>query len=270
MTQEQVIDNLVSLFEEEVTRIVAEARRATVATLLDRLSITDGVVDRTQGNAKVLQGIEAMFKRAMKDAGYSTMVREYVKAWNGQFVYFQDVLDLIGKQIGKRLKVEWGDRDKALFAQQQGQTVDMLNQVVDAQARAAQTQAMFSVGGLKASALTKRISETLDITPVRASTIADTALSTFYRSIADRGYQQVEKKLKKTIQVLYRYGGPKDKLTRPKCREWLAGTKEKGWTREYIEGLSNGQLPNPFVTCGGFRCRHQWIPDYRVKKRGTK
>lgn len=266
LTQDQAIDNLVSLFEEEVTDMVASARQETVRMLLDRLSITNGVIDRTKGNAAILGKVSDSFTKAMRKAGYNALVEEFVNAFNGQFVYFDDILTDLGKAIDRDLSVKFGVRDKALFLQQQVQTVDMLHQEVAMQAQAAQRQASFSVGNVKASDLTAMIAEKLDITSGRASALADTALSTFQRTVADRGYQQVEKQLAgDTIELVYRYGGPADKLTRARCAEWLAGSK-KGWTREYISKLDNGQLPNVFVTCGGFRCRHRWTPKARVRE----
>jgi hypothetical protein len=292
VTQDQAIDNLVSVFETEVNRIVAQARRETLRVLQDRLSITNGLIDRTQANVRTLQRVEAMFRKAMKGAGYDALVREFVRSFNGQFVYFQDVLDTIGAQIGRNITVTFGDRDKALFIQQQLTTVDMLQQAVDIQARSAQQQAMFGIGGVKASKLTAVISEKLDLTAGKASAIADTALSTFYRTVADRGFQQVEASLgkRKRLQIRYRYGGPNDKLTRPFCKHALAATaysngrvgviastaEDRTYTREEIARMSNGQLPNVMVCCGGFRCRHQWLllvehlPNARIQKKKLK
>lgn len=276
LAQEQAIDNLVSIFETEVQRIVAEARRDTLHLLQDKLATTDGVIDRTQANARVLQTVEQTFKRAMSKAGYDELVREYIDAFNGQFAYFSDVLKELGDGIGRNLTVTFGDRDKALFVAQQGNARDMLHQAVDIQAKAAQQQAMFNVGGVKAAELTKLVATKLDLTSGKASAVADTALSTFYRTVSDRGYRIVEKDLgtRKRLKVRYRYGGPNDKLTRPFCKHALAGTaysdargvrvlastaEDKTYTREEIDTMANGSLPNVTVTCGGFRCRHQWI-----------
>lgn len=267
LEQEQAIEALVSLFEDEVGKIVGKAQRGTLRLLSDRLAVTDGVIDRTQANVRVLRTVERLFKQQMRVAGYPQLVEEYVAKFNGQMVYFQDVLDMLGEQIGRSLKVNFGPRDKAMFGALQDQSVVMLHDEVAKQAAAAQKQAQFSIGNVKASELRDRIAVQLEMTSGRASAVADTALSTFYRTVADRGFQQVEGQLNNKLVMKYKYGGPRDKLTRPKCKEWLAGTAEDGWTREQISQLSNGQLPNVFVTCGGYRCRHQWLAQITQKQR---
>lgn len=53
----------------------------------------------------------------------------------------------------------------------------------------------------------------------------------------------------------YLYVGPNDAKNRPFCHEHIGQVM----TRDRIEALDNGQLPNPFVTAGGFNCRHSWL-----------
>lgn len=53
----------------------------------------------------------------------------------------------------------------------------------------------------------------------------------------------------------YLYVGPNDQKNRPFCKEHVGLVL----TRDRIEQLDNGQLPNPFITGGGFNCRHSWL-----------
>jgi hypothetical protein len=53
---------------------------------------------------------------------------------------------------------------------------------------------------------------------------------------------------------LYGYVGPVDGVVRPFCLEHLG----KVYTKAEIDALDNGQLPNPFLTGGGYNCRHLW------------
>lgn len=55
---------------------------------------------------------------------------------------------------------------------------------------------------------------------------------------------------------LYAFVGPVDGLMRPFCRAHVG----RVYTRAEIEALDNGQLPNPFLTGGGYNCRHLWAP----------
>lgn len=51
------------------------------------------------------------------------------------------------------------------------------------------------------------------------------------------------------------YVGPNDLRNRPFCKEHVGQVM----TRAAIEALDNGQLPNPFITGGGYNCRHSWL-----------
>jgi len=93
----------------------------------------------------------------------------------------------------------------------------------------------------------------------RVRTIADTGMSTFYRTATDRAFQRIQAEQEAPLR--YRYSGPVDKLERPFCRH-LTDT-DRAYTREQIDRMDNGQLPNVFITGGGWNCRHQWILDTR-------
>lgn len=52
----------------------------------------------------------------------------------------------------------------------------------------------------------------------------------------------------------FKYSGPSP--DRPFCRQHY----KKIYTREEISGLSNGQISPVRIYCGGYNCRHQWVP----------
>lgn len=51
------------------------------------------------------------------------------------------------------------------------------------------------------------------------------------------------------------YVGPSDQRNRPFCKQHVGLVM----TRAAIEQLDSGQLPNPFITGGGYNCRHSWL-----------
>lgn len=51
------------------------------------------------------------------------------------------------------------------------------------------------------------------------------------------------------------YVGPVDLKTRAWCLERVG----KVYTRDVIEAMDNHQLPNPFITGGGYSCRHSFL-----------
>ena len=269
-SQSAYVEDLVASFRDDLTRIVAQARRDLMRQLTDKLAVVDGVVSKTRGNTRVLQRVDEMFQNALDKAGYQDAVKRYVMKFDGQFEFFQDTLDRLGKQIGKDLKLDFGKRDLALFTQQKVGAVKLIDAVVDTVASSAERQAMLAVGGMKLSALIDAIVEKVDTTVGQATTLADTALSTYYRTIQDRGFRIIERSLPEGVGLQYKYGGPSDVFVRPFCRLLLMETAAGAtWTRAEIDDMDNGQLPNVFLTGGGYNCRHQWLVEAVTDPSGT-
>jgi hypothetical protein len=93
--------------------------------------------------------------------------------------------------------------------------------------------------------LLEDLATTLDVELYEARTFYDTTASVFTR--------QVES-LKSDRDDVFLYVGPLDRKTRPFCYERVG----KVYTRDEIDSWDNGQLPNVFLTAGGYNCRHVW------------
>lgn len=79
----------------------------------------------------------------------------------------------------------------------------------------------------------------------------NTTVQTFYRTVNVRKASEVG-------ITEFMYQGPYDKVTRDFCR----GILNKGgtFTREEISKLDNGQGLDVMTSCGGYNCRHVWLP----------
>ncbi len=86
----------------------------------------------------------------------------------------------------------------------------------------------------------------LDVELHEARTFYDTTVNIFAR--------QVEA-LKSSEDDVFAYLGPADLKTRPFCHARVG----KVYTKPEIDAMNNGQLPNVFLTGGGYNCRHSWI-----------
>ena len=92
------------------------------------------------------------------------------------------------------------------------------------------------------------LAKELDKTKAQAQSLFDTQVSIVGRQIvaeADRAEPD----------QAYLYVGPVDGLVRPFCEQQLGLVS----TKDAIDALDNGQLPNPFLTGGGYNCRHSWM-----------
>lgn len=258
------IDSLILGFESQLRDLVDRAKVRTLAKLQMRLSLTDGVIDQTPANQRVMRSIDILFKQELDALKYNELVTAFVGQFGKQFRYFGELLDLVAPGA----TVDFTPADKAWFASQQLSAADSIKAAVDIVGAAAQQRSLFSVGGFKVADLAEVLSVRLGKVLPEATRIADTAITVFYRSIAERGFNQIGADLPQ-IQIRYKYWGPDDKLTRPFCRRLVESNRT--YSREDIDAMSNGSLPNVFLTCGGFRCRHIWAlasqsvrPDLRV------
>jgi hypothetical protein len=107
-------------------------------------------------------------------------------------------------------------------------------------------------GGPSASELTGRLRAAVRATLAKADTVALTAVAGFDRAatMEDAEAAGLDR---------FTYAGPPGE--RPFCSTMLAqAAAGKTWTRTEIEGLSNGQGLSVLLYCGGYRCRHRWVP----------
>lgn len=83
-----------------------------------------------------------------------------------------------------------------------------------------------------------------------AQTLFDTQVSIYGRQLEAMSTEN------EGPQQAFLYIGPVDGRTRDWCLERVG----RVFTRADIEAMDNNQLPNPFITGGGYNCRHSWLP----------
>lgn len=104
-------------------------------------------------------------------------------------------------------------------------------------------QGLFSLR--PANAILDDLADVLDDEMPKVRTLYDTTTSVFGR--------QVEAlKSSGEPDELFAYIGPADSKVRPFCATHLG----KVYSRKDIDAMDNGQLPNVFLTAGGWNCRH--------------
>jgi hypothetical protein len=91
------------------------------------------------------------------------------------------------------------------------------------------------------------LAQAIERSRAQAQTLFDTSTS-----IAGRQIVAAEAQAPGTV---FLYVGPVDGVVRPFCLEQLGMVH----SREGIDELDNGQLPNVFLTGGGYNCRHSWM-----------
>lgn len=93
------------------------------------------------------------------------------------------------------------------------------------------------------------LNSTFDTMKRRLSTEAITGISIADRVLKNDFFSQA--KIER-----FQYVGPNDNVTRDSCRNTLSDPRQDtGWTMAEINSSET-----PFVQCGGWNCRHEWLP----------
>lgn len=89
------------------------------------------------------------------------------------------------------------------------------------------------------------LADVLDASEPQIRTLYDTSVSIFGRQVEalQAGDDQ---------DAAFLYAGPADEKTRAFCLERVG----RVYLRSEIDQWDNGQIDNPFLTCGGWNCRH--------------
>lgn len=253
------MDSMLHAFEDHLREIVLRAQGRVTARLQQKLAIEDGVILQRAGNLRTLRGLSALFMQEMDRAGFSRLVEAFAREFPQQLPFLTETLDYLSANMKIPLpSATLTARDVDLLGGFQASAVSSIEAAVEAVASGATTRGMFVVGGLPFADLVTTLTQKFETSIARARTLAETSQATFYRVATDRTFQVIEKGLAEDA-VRYRYTGPVDKLERPFCRRLTdAG---KAYTRAQIDAMSNGQLPNVFLTGGGWSCRHAWVLD---------
>jgi hypothetical protein len=215
-------EQLAFMFDEEMARIWRDWARALERLLEDRggLQLRIGQV----------LGLKAPIRDALKAAGF-------------------DAAALMGVQAASNRWIPRLSMSETLRALQQLAMQDLLNQ--------GDSASIALWRGMAQNVLTKRspreiideLAVTLNRTQAQTATLFDTQMTIFGRAVEAAQTQALGP------QQPYLYAGPVDLKTRDWCLERVG----KVFTREDIDAMDNEQLPNAFLTGGGYNCRHVFM-----------
>jgi hypothetical protein len=251
-------DTLIGQFERSLKKMVDSATAETVKQLEAALSITDGAIDPTAANDKILANADAVFMDALNAEGYPELLASYTGKFGDQLPYLQEMLNALGESLGRTLPaVDFSPTDLKVLGRIEATTVSKLDRLFAGSAGIAMDRVMFSVAGLPFEQLVSTVADSMGKTLASARTWADTAVSTWYRTASSLQFDEIQKDTPGDKPLKFRYSGPEDLKTRPFCEALLVA--DKSYTREQIDAMNNDQLPNVFITCGGYNCRHLFI-----------
>lgn len=237
-------------FSKRVQRITRKVAAALLLWLLSRLKVEKNKVLSTAGNLAVFAELPDKIKELLLSSGLDSAIDDFEETLTVQ----QEWVAYILKASGYTEKIPL---DEAfLDAYRESKRNDLLTEAVFIAERAA-IRGELSVGGL-VDELTDTVGEEIATLPSQLRTAAATAIMMYYRTVAEQNYAAIEKQ----EELRFKYAGPPsgDPKIRPFCQGLMSQVEGgRSWTRPEIDNMDNGQLPNVFVTCGGYNCRHQFV-----------
>lgn len=234
-----VADRLSASFARELARVLTLAERALLPVLREALA--------GRPTARVRAGRALTLRRelrtVLRQAGYDRLVAEASVEGVAQMA---DALRTSGavRQVG-RLGAITPARLDALARLMRVDLLGLGDTAAHQLWRAA-AQALFSAR--PAETLVAQLARQLGRSLQQTQTLYDTQVS-----IAGRQIEQVVTEGEDAQAFLY--VGPVDART----RDWCLDRVGQVYTRAAIERLDNGQLPNAFLTGGGYNCRHTFL-----------
>jgi hypothetical protein len=235
-------DAAVADYEANLRRVWGLVGRQLRA-LLRKWDTEDGRLVTTAANLGRVIALRDTLRAAMEGAGYDDIALAAV----------DDPLDALAQQVLRSSRIANQAARlspvsiEAIAAWKELRLADLLDLAEDT-ARAVQQAALDGVLGIRpVDRLLDDVAEVLDDTAARARTVYDTAVSTYTRQIEQLTSDG-------TADELFLYVGPVDSKTRPFCMERVG----RVYTREQIDAMDNGSLPNVFLTGGSYNCRHIW------------
>ena len=243
-------DSVALLTEAEKLARVANAISGAYATELGRVlrdleralrTLAQEAIDgsRTALSRAVRAGqLRRQIKRALTAAGYDALAETTTSRGLNRLVV------QLGRLRGAAQLAAFSVTDDAsILALKELARIDVLGQgeAIAQSLWRTLAQGLFSQRPVRD--LLEDLSDAIDIEMAEARTLYDTTVSVFGR--------QVES-MKSLPDDVFAYVGPVDRVLRPFCRQHVG----RVYTRPQINALDNGQIPNVFLTGGGYNCRH--------------
>jgi hypothetical protein len=262
MTPKQLIDQhnaavqrAAADLQDSMSDVAKKAVSAVIVYLLARLVTRDGKILATADNAKLLSQVADLLNKAMVEAGLDSALADFSSQFDLQVGAYQTLLQTLRMPVAELP----ASSERFLSEHRVAITLSFLG-LAHTFASDMRDRALLAINQTTNS-LTSELLNHVDRISAAFEREASSSLFEHYRLAGDILTTILATTTRKP--VLFVYDGPSaaDPKIRPFCAALMSQAERgKVWTRAEINELDNGMLPNVFVTCGGFNCRHQWRP----------
>jgi hypothetical protein len=233
-----LLDRMTADFASELDAVLVSVTGRVRALLRELETQPDGRLSATLKNLRRAVRLRNDILQILEQAGFTAFVTDAI----------DEPLDRLAAHVLKASDVSADDVDlDILAALKQIRLADLLQVGEDVAVTLWRTTVDGVLGLRPVVELVNDVADLLDISARRARTIYDTAISTFTRQVAQVNTTGEP-------DEAFFYVGPVDSKIREFCLDHVG----KVFTRDRIDQMDNGQLPNVFLTGGGYNCRHMW------------
>jgi hypothetical protein len=243
------IDRLAAVFLGDLDGVTRRWQRA-IARAIDRLDRNGAMLAKTAANVRAARASEGRVRQGLADSGFGDAAQH-------AFDDFGQVVKLSARALRKTgLTPTLREADADLLNTYRQLKLAEFERLADNYAtRIGGVISKAVVAGQSAAELSLETQELLQTFANEARTLFETGAGEFAQTMTLlKGGTEARR--------VYLYSGPIDSRIRLFCLDVVG----RVWSRSRIDKMDNRQLPNSFLTRGGYNCRHQWrdvtaIPD---------
>jgi hypothetical protein len=259
--QAELYDSLTAALEKELDRIITQVLAALMEQLRGSLKLDDGTVARTPQNLAVLTKLNSQFEKLVTKYGYRRAITAFVAKFPQQFELLSETFQVLSSVLDRKWLKQgtlFRPDDLKVLSAQQLVAKDSLNDLPAQTGVRAKSKVVQLAGSGSLADMQVFLSGAFDGLKNSATSLGETSMVLFYGLANERVYSRIQEG--QSAPLVFDYQGPEDVLNRKFCAHLLKQRDAgKRWTREQIDLMDNHQIPDVFVSKGGWRCRHQWI-----------
>jgi len=233
-------ERLSAAFARELQRVLKASERELARLVIDAQAGSRAAAGRAQAALLMRAQVRGILLANGYDAVIATATQAAAEAIVDVALSARDRAALAAFQTNGRQAVE---------ALRQLVAMDLLEQGEAATTAIWRALAQQVFGVRSTSEIVRDLAVVLDRSEAQARSLFDTQVSIFTRTVEDVATGNLGP------DQPYLFSGPVDDVIRPFCQRYVG----KVLTRKEIDALDNGQLPNAFITGGGYNCRHTWL-----------
>lgn len=244
------IDELVAVFQAQVSIEVEAIVTTVTAHLLRTLEVRRGVIEQTSLNSAEIRMVDDVFAKALKSSSYYQVIQIFVSEFSTQVDEFKVMYEEMKK--GTSLPgLFFVDDDRAILTAQAGASLSAIESLSLQVTYDLRQLSSRYLGGVEMADLVQGVSEAIRKL-AKVGPLAKDQLIVFFRLIGSLFYRNLENA---GYAVVYTYVGPMDDKNRAFCSALISGGP---FSRNQIDAMDNGQVAGVFENAGGFGCRHWW------------